>query len=314
MSCMWKFAVVVKGTLLLLCFLWLGCTDDIPDPQPPIPVKFIGSEPPAGSTIQLTDQITFRFDGLVSEVTVNGKPAQVSGTQATFQGDVADGELLIKWKWVQGTGQQVLNFVVRTPEQILFREDFSDVKEIQKTQFPCIPDENDEWVECYNQKAEGEYKIGVLAVNLLSGASGRALQFEYKKAENEVGNEGSAGAVREADIDVSQLSSLFLSAEVKVIEQSLEGGGPDGRTYPVHIVISYEDTDRQLRFWQHGFYYLGNAEPVVATKTDKDEWSSYRSENLMDLARKPLKITQIQLKGNGGNFKGKITNVQLEGK
>ncbi|MBI1930709.1 hypothetical protein HYR99_41495 [Candidatus Poribacteria bacterium] len=113
-----KSTLVARYALPLLWLLVVGCADNIPDPLTKTDVEgmlgpaLIQSDPSEGSAIQPTSQIIFTFNKTVSEVTVNGRPAQISGKQATFQGDIGNGDLLLVWKWPHGMDQRRLRFIV----------------------------------------------------------------------------------------------------------------------------------------------------------------------------------------------------------
>lgn len=77
----------------------------------------IDSTPVGGSTIQPTSLLTFTFNKPVSAVTVNGNPAQLSSdrTQATFQGNLESGKVMVVWQWSQGTSQKEIDYIITKP-------------------------------------------------------------------------------------------------------------------------------------------------------------------------------------------------------
>jgi len=115
--------------------------------------------------------------------------------------------------------------------------------------------------------------------------------------------------------DVSDYQSLRLTADIRVDDQSLSGGGYMGYEYPVMIRVHYRDANGNQIDWSHGFFYMNveqrptpNGEPVR-----QGEWVAY-STDLMEAQPKPAQILSVDVLGAGHTFSGMIANVSLVGK
>ena len=113
-----KLDSIAKSTLLVFCVLLVGCVEDLPDRlireelESLLGPMLIRTDPPENSTIEPITTIVFEFSKPISEVTVNGEPAQISANRkgATFHGDLGNGNLKVEWKWSDGTAEKTLIF------------------------------------------------------------------------------------------------------------------------------------------------------------------------------------------------------------
>ena len=121
---------------------------------------------------------------------------------------------------------------------------------------------------------------------------------------------------QEINKDVSDLSSLELSVEFKIVHQSLSGGGYMGSEYPMLIRIDYTALEGSS-FSIYGYYYQNEADNRTdnGTQVPQNIWQRYTViGNVMALSPKPRKITSIQVSASGWDYDSFISTISLIGK
>ena len=119
------------------------------------------------------------------------------------------------------------------------------------------------------------------------------------------------------DRDVSDLQSLTFALQLKVIEQSLSGGGWVGSEYPVTVRLRYRDAAGNETTWVQGFF-IQNTEDRPTTNgqlVPKDTWVSFNAD-LFDPNRvypRPAHLVWIEIEGSGWQYESMITGVQILG-
>ena len=63
------------------------------------------------------------------------------------------------------------------------------------------------------------------------------------------------GVKQDVNKDVRDFQSLRVFTEVRLVNQSLPGGGHLGSEFPIMLHIAYKDAEGNDRDWFHGFYY-----------------------------------------------------------
>jgi hypothetical protein len=130
---------------------------------------------------------------------------------------------------------------------------------------------------------------------------------------------GESSLIQYIGKDVRDFSSLKVSFEVRVNEQSLRAGGYESTEFPVMVELRYQDTDDNTRFQYWGFYY---ADPgtgpewrkvINGTKVPQGEWYLFESENLMRSLDdvKPVHIDNVRVYASGWDWDSAITNISL---
>jgi hypothetical protein len=130
---------------------------------------------------------------------------------------------------------------------------------------------------------------------------------------------GETSIIQRIDKDVRDFSSLKMSFEVLVNEQSLPGGGYKSTEFPVMVELQYKDTNGDSRFRYWGFYYLDPgtgpewAKLVNGTKVVRGEWYLFESDNLMQTLgdTRPVHIENVRVYASGWNWDSAITNISL---
>jgi hypothetical protein len=129
------------------------------------------------------------------------------------------------------------------------------------------------------------------------------------------GTHNETGLSQVINKDVSDYQALLLSADVRVDDQSLSGGGYLGYEYPVIIRVRYRSTEGDQIDWSHGFFFQNpeNRPTPNGQLVPRGQWVAYDG-NLMQLKDRPAHIIAIEVLGAGHTFDGMIANVSLIGK
>jgi len=115
--------------------------------------------------------------------------------------------------------------------------------------------------------------------------------------------------------DVSHFTSLSLALDLRLVAQSLSGGGYLGTEYPLYVRVIYRTASGDgLLFY--GFYHQN----TTGNRTDQgvgvqhDAWARFVAPvNLMALNPRPQRILTVQIGASGWDYESLVTNISLEG-
>ncbi len=137
-----------------------------------------------------------------------------------------------------------------------------------------------------------------------------------RKTEDGAHNE--VGLKQEINRDVQGYDSMSLRLDVKLLYQSVPGGGYLASEYPVMVDMAYTDIYGKDLHWYQGFYYMdlpseSTWAPPNGEKTPQDIWYTYESLNLFDLLRdtRPSRINSIMIYASGHDFDSMVSDVAL---
>lgn len=123
--------------------------------------------------------------------------------------------------------------------------------------------------------------------------------------------------VQEINRDVSDYEELWFSIKVKLVDQSLAGGGSQGAEYPMFVKINFVDQNNNPQELFHGFYSKANDTSTQdqnqlgrSSKLPQDEWQEWRV-NIMNGANKPVRILKIVVGSAGHLYDSYFTDVSL---
>ncbi len=164
-----------------------------------------------------------------------------------------------------------------------------------------------------------------LADTAISGAEGRiTLTKSEERTVVRFVRRGSEGGHGESVIgqvvgkDVTDFLRLRLSVDVKVLYQSLPGGGVMGSEHPIAVRIRYRtEADEVSRIWYHGFYYLQDSESFVgpADRVPQSDWQHFEFD-LYDPEIMPLRPSEIltfEVVASGHDYESLVAEVSLVG-
>jgi len=128
-------------------------------------------------------------------------------------------------------------------------------------------------------------------------------------------NHAETGILQVIDKDVRDFTSLALNISVRLLDQSLAGGGTLSSEFPIIVRLDYKDINGNDNFWTHGFYFKDPTENWPILNGDKIPpfvWYPYESPNLMEkLEIKPALITSIRIYASGWDYQSMVSQVQL---
>lgn len=128
---------------------------------------------------------------------------------------------------------------------------------------------------------------------------------------------GEAFLIQTVNQDVTDFESLTLNLEVKLINQSLSGGGWMGSEYPLMVRLRYRDNYQSEALWVRGFYFQNkdNHPTNNGLLVPHNVWHRFAKPfDLFDPAvvqPRPTYIVAIELVASGWDFESKVTDVQL---
>jgi hypothetical protein len=125
---------------------------------------------------------------------------------------------------------------------------------------------------------------------------------------------GENGIYQDINRDVSDFVSLKLSVDLRLMHQSLSGGGYLGSEYPLLVAITYRDYDGKQVRWAHGFYYQNDAAyPTnVGEQVPADVWIPYEKDLLsLDGYPKPARILSVEVVASGWDYESMVKSVSV---
>jgi hypothetical protein len=141
------------------------------------------------------------------------------------------------------------------------------------------------------------------------------------RSEGEDNVHSEVGVVQQVNRDVRDFQSLRLFAEVRLVDQSLPGGGQLGSEFPIMLHIAYTDVDGNDRDWFHGFYYDPPPENFIlydqpdnsSERIARFLWYPYESVNLLTTLgpAKPAYIKSIRIYSSGWLYNAMVANISL---
>ena len=122
------------------------------------------------------------------------------------------------------------------------------------------------------------------------------------------------GIIQQINREVSDYHTMQLSADIRIHNQSLSGGGVLSSEYPLILRIRYRDVYGSPAEWVHGFYIQNSTNNPTnnGQQITQDVPFPYESENLFDmLDPKPFYITSIQIYASGWDYDSYVSGVRL---
>jgi hypothetical protein len=152
-------------------------------------------------------------------------------------------------------------------------------------------------------------------IEVIEDGQRNAVQFT-RRAEDGAPNR--VGVLQVVDRDVQGYDSLLLRFDLKLLYQSVPGGGYLATEYPVMVDLFYTDIYGKDLHWYQGFYYLdlppGSAYlPPTGEKVPLGLWYTYESPNLYSLLSetRPARINSVSLYASGHDYESLVSNVAL---
>lgn len=118
--------------------------------------------------------------------------------------------------------------------------------------------------------------------------------------------------------DVTDFLQLRLSLDVKVIHQSLDGGGVMGSEHPIAVRIRYRTGSEEVsHIWYHGFFYKNDEGGPVgpADQIPQSDWQHFEFD-LYDpeiMPMRPSEILTFEVMASGHDYESMVTDISLIG-
>jgi hypothetical protein len=149
-------------------------------------------------------------------------------------------------------------------------------------------------------------------VEIVSSGDRRALFFSRM---GEDGNHCETGIIQKIDKDIRDFTSLKLHLDVRLIHQSLSGGGFLSSEFPIMVRLDYKDPYGNDRFWVHGFYYqnVDNYPIQYGEQIPRYVWYPYETGNLLEMLAdtRPTHINAVRIYASGWEYQSMISEVGL---
>ncbi|MCS7039686.1 MAG: hypothetical protein NZP34_08790 [Caldilineales bacterium] len=138
----------------------------------------------------------------------------------------------------------------------------------------------------------------------------------YFERDGEDGIHTETAIVQEINADVLDYDSLILRLDVRLISQSLPGGGQQSSEFPLMARIDFIDVDGNPQFWTWGFYAV---DPIANWPIRDGEkipaflWYDYESPDFLNSPTfpRPQKVTRIRIYASGHNYRSMVTGIGL---
>lgn len=149
---------------------------------------------------------------------------------------------------------------------------------------------------------------------ILVESGGRMAAYFVREGEEDIHTET---AIRQQlNVDVLDFDSLNLRLDVRLISQSLPGGGIQSSEFPLMVRIDFIDIDGNPQFWTHGFYAV---DPVAnwpirdGEKIPNFVWYEYESPDFLNSETfpRPQKVTSIRVYASGHNYRSQVSGIEL---
>lgn len=165
-----------------------------------------------------------------------------------------------------------------------------------------------EWRVYNDQGGDGGAVDGT--ASLIPVGDRRAVRFYRTDSLN---NHGETGIIHEINKDVSDYLSVKLRVDIKLVYQSLSGGGDQSSEYPVIVRVNYKDVYGNDNYWTHGFYYQNrdNKPTQNAQRIPQNVWYLFEEPSLKETLVNPRTITSIQIYASGWDYESLVSQVGL---
>ncbi|MCQ3974599.1 MAG: hypothetical protein DPW09_14250 [Anaerolineae bacterium] len=174
---------------------------------------------------------------------------------------------------------------------------------------------NNSWETYERNFSEG----GVLTTAQVVTFQDRSVLALRSEGQDNVHTE--VGVSQQVNKDVRDFQSLRIFAEVRLVRQSLPGGGQQGSEFPIMLRLDYKDADNNDRQWYHGFYYSPKPDNYIlydepfnsSERIARFIWYPYESDNLLTSLgpAKPVFVKSITIYASGWIYEAMVANVSL---
>jgi len=168
------------------------------------------------------------------------------------------------------------------------------------------------WQAYNEQGGDGGDIDGQISLIELPGTTSRAVRF-YRRGS--MGNHCETVIRQELNEEISDLAtSISFYLKVRLLNQSLSGGGYLSSEYPLMIRLEYEDIYGSEGHWTHGFYYQNqdNNPTMYGERIAHDVWVDYSSGNALEsIYPRPARLKSLLVYASGWDYESLVTDISL---
>ncbi len=168
------------------------------------------------------------------------------------------------------------------------------------------------WQAYNEQGGDGGDVDGETSVMELPGTNSRAVRLVRTWSG---GNHCETVIRQDLDEEISDLvTSISLYLKVRLVNQSLSGGGYLSSEYPLMLRLDYEDAYGSEAHWTHGFYYQNeDGNPTMyGEQIAYNVWFDYGSGNLLEtIYPRPARLRSLLIYASGWDYESMVSDVSL---
>jgi hypothetical protein len=168
------------------------------------------------------------------------------------------------------------------------------------------------WQAYNEQGGDGGDIDGEITVEELPDAVSRAVRFFR---EGSMGNHCETVIRQDLNEEISDLAtSISLYLKLRLLNQSLSGGGYLSSEYPLMIRLEYEDVYGSEGHWTHGFFYHNqeNNPTMYGERVTYNTWVDYASGNILEtIYPRPARLKSLLIYASGWDYESMVTDVSL---
>lgn len=173
-------------------------------------------------------------------------------------------------------------------------------------------DGTNQWSEIRDQGGDGGSLDGTVSVvdDMIDGKPVKAAEFARFGGNKD---HAMVGLHQEVDAEVADFTNtLQLRAKIKLLDQSLSGGGFLSSEYPLIIKIIYREAQGDEEEWFQGFYYQNrDNNPTRDGKlVQQGVWEDFQVD-LRTLRPQPFTVKSIDVYASGHDFDSMIGDIHL---
>jgi len=153
-------------------------------------------------------------------------------------------------------------------------------------------------------------------VSVVNTGGRKAAYFQREAQGEDADLHSETSIIQEIDADVLDTESLVFRFDVRLINQSLPGGGIQSSEFPMMVRIDFIDVNGTPQFWTHGFYMVDPIENWPLRDGEKIPglvWYAYESPDFMksETFPRPAKVTSVRIYASGHNYRSQAADIEL---
>jgi hypothetical protein len=163
------------------------------------------------------------------------------------------------------------------------------------------------WTAASDQGGDGGTVDGTVDV-VITGVT-RALHF---KREGSMNNHGSTTVMQDVNKVVEDYLSVLLRLDVRVVSQSLGGGGEQSSEFPLIVRVDYQDGNGDNQHWTHGFYCHNEQgfNIIRGTEIPCDTRRTFEVDLKQELAS-PRVIHRVSIYASGWDWEVYVSDLEM---